>query len=53
MVRYEISCDSCGKSIPFDKNKYEEHIRKYHSKKVNVKQMCFNAHIWRFVDEVE
>ena len=46
-MKYKICCDTCWKEMDFDVNKYEEHIKKYHPKKTNVKKMCFKAHIWR------
>jgi len=50
-TKLKIWCDSCGHEMNLDPKEYEEHIRKYHPKKVNNKRMCFNATIWRWLDE--
>ena len=46
-MELKIFCSSCGEEIEFNKRSYEEHIKKFHPKKINVKSMYFNASIWR------
>lgn len=42
-----LFCPSCEKEMKLDEKEYEKHILENHPKKVNVKEMCFRAYIWR------
>lgn len=55
-TKLTLICESCfanrkPSEIDFNRDSYEEHIKKYHSKKVNVKNMFFNCSILREIVE--
>ena len=50
-MKLRIICESCNQIINFEPHAYEEHIKKFHPKKVNVKHQYLNAAIERCIGE--